>query len=38
LCTLDRQESHHARKVLRLSVGDVIELFDGQGTLAHASI
>lgn len=37
-CTLDRQESHHARKVLRLSVGDPVELFDGQGALAQASI
>ncbi len=37
-CTLDRQESHHARKALRLSAGDAIELFDGQGTLAQASI
>ncbi len=37
-CTLGRQESHHARKVLRLSVGDTIELFDGQGSLAQASI
>ncbi len=36
--TLDRQESNHARNALRLSVGDTIELFDGQGTLAHASI
>ena len=37
-CILDRRESHHARKVLRLSVGDPVEFFDGQGTLAQASI
>ncbi len=35
-CTLDRQESHHARNVLRLSVGTSIELFDGRGSLARA--
>jgi len=37
-CTLDRQESHHARHVLRLSVGTTIELFDGRGSLAQATI
>jgi 16S rRNA (uracil1498-N3)-methyltransferase len=37
-CTLDRLESHHARKALRLSAGDPVELFDGQGTLAQATI
>ncbi len=38
LCPLDRQESHHARNVLRLSVGTPIELFNGQGVLAQATI
>jgi 16S rRNA (uracil1498-N3)-methyltransferase len=38
LCPLDRQESHHARNVLRLSVGTNIELFNGQGSLAQATI
>lgn len=37
-CPLDRTESHHARNVLRLSVGESIELFDGRGTLASAVI
>lgn len=37
-CTLDRAESHHARNVLRLSAGTPIELFDGQGGLALATL
>ncbi|MCC6679317.1 MAG: 16S rRNA (uracil(1498)-N(3))-methyltransferase [Phycisphaeraceae bacterium] len=37
-CSLDAQESRHARKVLRLEVGDPVELFDGRGGLAHATI
>ncbi|GAB4197917.1 MAG: RsmE family RNA methyltransferase [Phycisphaeraceae bacterium] len=35
---LQKTESHHARNVLRLSVGDTVELFDGQGSLASAQI
>lgn len=35
---LDAHETRHARKVLRLSAGDRVELFDGQGMLAHAAI
>lgn len=36
--TLDDDEAHHARRVLRLKAGDSIELFDGKGTTASASI
>ncbi len=38
LCALDKAESHHARSVLRLSVGDAVWLFDGQGAQADAHI
>jgi 16S rRNA (uracil1498-N3)-methyltransferase len=38
LCTLSSPESAHARKVLRLSAGDPVELFDGQGSLAQATL
>jgi len=37
-CTLSSHESAHARKVLRLSAGDLIELFDGKGALAQATL
>ncbi|MEX2388333.1 MAG: RsmE family RNA methyltransferase [Phycisphaeraceae bacterium] len=37
-CVLDADESHHARKVLRLKPGTAIELFDGQGGLAQAKL
>jgi len=37
-CTLGPDESRHARKVLRLSEGDRVELFDGAGQLADAEI
>ena len=37
-CTLSKEESAHARKVLRLSAGDPVELFNGQGTLAQATL
>lgn len=37
-CTLGPDETRHARKVLRLSVGDPIEVFDGSGRLADAEI
>ncbi|MDD5085498.1 MAG: RsmE family RNA methyltransferase [Candidatus Omnitrophica bacterium] len=36
--SLDAEESHHLRHVLRLSIGDGIELFDGEGNLFLASV
>jgi len=36
--TLDADESAHARRVLRLTEGDRVELFDGRGTIASATI
>jgi 16S rRNA (uracil1498-N3)-methyltransferase len=36
--SLNPEESHHLTKVLRLQVGDPIELFDGAGTLYDAEI
>lgn len=38
ICTLGPDETRHARKVLRLSAGDAIEVFDGSGKLAEAQI
>lgn len=35
---MDEQESKHAVKVLRLSVGDKVRLIDGKGTVATGSI
>lgn len=35
---LDRAEAEHARKSLRLAVGDSVELFDGGGGLARGTI
>ena len=35
---LDKPESHHARNVLRLSVGASVVLFDGRGVTASAHI
>lgn len=35
---LTKEESHHASKVLRLSPGDAVVLFDGAGTTALATI
>jgi len=37
-CTLGLDETRHARKVLRLSVRDAVEVFDGHGRLAEAQI
>lgn len=37
-CSLGPDETRHARKVLRLSAGDAIEVFDGSGRLADAQI
>lgn len=37
-CQLDGDETRHARKVLRLQVGDQVHLFDGQGSQAVAVI
>ena len=36
--TLSEDESNHAAKVLRLQVGNQIELFDGKGNSAMAII
>lgn len=38
LCALDADETRHARKVLRLSEGQRVELFDGAGQLATADL
>jgi 16S rRNA (uracil1498-N3)-methyltransferase len=35
---LDRDEAHHARDVLRLKVGDAVELFDDAGHVARGAI
>ncbi len=35
---LDADQSHHARRTLRLHEGDTISAFDGQGTVASAVI
>ena len=37
-CYLDENETYHLRKVLRGRVGDPVELLDGQGGLARATI
>lgn len=36
--TLDKDQARHATRVLRLSVGDPIQLIDGQGTAAKATL
>jgi 16S rRNA (uracil1498-N3)-methyltransferase len=36
LCVLSEEETRHARKVLRLSPGDEVELFDGRGSVGTA--
>ncbi|MBL8025613.1 MAG: 16S rRNA (uracil(1498)-N(3))-methyltransferase [Fibrobacteres bacterium] len=38
ICELDSEESHHAIKVLRLSITDTILITDGQGNLAECMI
>lgn len=35
---LDADESHHARRVLRMEIGEKIELFDGQGRRATGEL
>jgi 16S rRNA (uracil1498-N3)-methyltransferase len=35
---LPEREAHHLRDVLRLKVGDVVELFDDQGAVAEADL
>jgi len=35
---LDGPEAHHLRDVLRLSCGDTVELFDGRGVVAVATV
>ncbi|MEM9419906.1 MAG: RsmE family RNA methyltransferase [Planctomycetota bacterium] len=37
-CTLGPDETRHARKVMRLPIGEKIEVFDGSGRLADAEI
>ncbi|MBX2851197.1 MAG: 16S rRNA (uracil(1498)-N(3))-methyltransferase [Phycisphaeraceae bacterium] len=36
--TLDKDQARHATRVLRLSVGDPVQLIDGLGTVAHATL
>lgn len=36
--TLDAEQTRHARKVLRVQVGQPVELFDGHGRLARATV
>ncbi len=38
IVALDEQESQHARKVMRVAVGDAVELFDGVGGLATGCV
>lgn len=38
LCALGSEETRHARKVLRLSEGEAVQLFDGSGVLAEAEL
>ena len=37
-CDLTAEESHHARTVMRVREGDPVELFDGRGTAAVATV
>ena len=36
--TLDKDQARHATKVLRLSEGAAVQLIDGRGTVAHATL
>lgn len=36
--TLDKDQARHATRVLRLSVGDAVQLIDGRGTVAKATL
>lgn len=36
--SLDREQSRHLTKVLRLGTGAVVEIVDGKGTVAHARV
>src|SRR5690606_6755443 len=38
IVSLDRDQSHHARKALRLGAGDLVELFNGHGAIAQGTI
>lgn len=38
IAVLDPQEAHHARRVLRLRDGDLVEVFDGRGTIGRGRI
>jgi len=35
---IEGPEAHHGRDVLRLRVGDSIDIFDGEGRFAHAKV
>jgi 16S rRNA (uracil1498-N3)-methyltransferase len=37
-CRIEGPEAHHLSTVLRAAVGDTVELFDGQGNMATATI
>lgn len=37
-CALSPEETRHASSVMRVRVGDSVELFDGQGTVAEATV
>ncbi len=37
-CALSPEETRHASSVMRVRVGDSVELFDGQGTVADATV
>jgi 16S rRNA (uracil1498-N3)-methyltransferase len=36
--TLDDDQAHHARRVLRLTDGDAVDIFDGQGVVARGVV
>lgn len=38
LMTIEGQEAKHMLRVLRLNIGEKVEFFDGQGTLAYGTI
>jgi len=38
MCELSAEESHHAASVIRAREGDTVEVFDGRGTVADATV
>ena len=36
--TLSAEEAHHAKRVLRLQTGDLVKVFDGEGSIFNCSI